>query len=324
MSLVRRANVMPDHADGEHGQGSEQDSQPVGSHTVRPPGPLAGVRHPTKGDTLQPETFRVRRKFHPRAPQRQCLPASGIAVIEVEGLEKLYGDLPGGPRALLPGAARGGAGPGRAQRRREDHDDPEHCRHHHTQPGQDPDRRARPGREAVAAKSLLAFIPDEPHLFDYLTVEEHLRFVGRLYQVADVDARIPGVLEELELASEAQRAAGRALARDEAEARDRLRAAARARGAAARRAAHRARSGRHPAHEGDDHAAGGGGRRRDPQLAPAAPGRGDLHPRPGDAGRTVGGVRDDRRDRGQPPGLHGRRLEDVFLALITPDGQPPT
>jgi ABC-2 type transport system ATP-binding protein len=51
----------------------------------------------------------------------------------------------------------------------------------------------------VAAKSLLAFIPDEPHLFDYLTVEEHLRFVGRLYQVADVDARIPILLEELEL-----------------------------------------------------------------------------------------------------------------------------
>jgi ABC-2 type transport system ATP-binding protein len=24
------------------------------------------------------------------------------------------------------------------------------------------------------------------------------------------------------------------------------------------------------------------------------------------------------------PALHGRRLEDVFLALITPDGQPPT
>ncbi len=51
----------------------------------------------------------------------------------------------------------------------------------------------------VAAKSLLAFIPDEPHLFDYLTVEEHLRFVGRLYQVADINARIPILLEELEL-----------------------------------------------------------------------------------------------------------------------------
>jgi ABC-2 type transport system ATP-binding protein len=35
--------------------------------------------------------------------------------------------------------------------------------------------------EPVAAKQALAFIPDEPHLFDYLTVEEHLRFIARLY-----------------------------------------------------------------------------------------------------------------------------------------------
>ena len=51
----------------------------------------------------------------------------------------------------------------------------------------------------VAAKRALAFIPDEPHLFDYLTVQEHLRFVARLYGVADAERRIPGLLEELEL-----------------------------------------------------------------------------------------------------------------------------
>jgi ABC-2 type transport system ATP-binding protein len=55
--------------------------------------------------------------------------------------------------------------------------------------------------DPVAAKRLLALVPDEPHLFEYLTVEEHLRFVGRLYQVADVDTRIPGLLDELELAA---------------------------------------------------------------------------------------------------------------------------
>lgn len=54
--------------------------------------------------------------------------------------------------------------------------------------------------EPVAAKARLAFIPDEPHLFEYLTVEEHLRFMGRLYGVADAPARIPGILAELELA----------------------------------------------------------------------------------------------------------------------------
>lgn len=55
-------------------------------------------------------------------------------------------------------------------------------------------------RDGVAAKRLLAFIPDEPHLFEYLTVEEHLRFVARLYQVADVESRIGPLLAELELA----------------------------------------------------------------------------------------------------------------------------
>ena len=55
------------------------------------------------------------------------------------------------------------------------------------------------GKDAVAAKANLAFIPDEPHLFEYLTVEEHLRFVGRLYRVSDVGERIPALLEELDL-----------------------------------------------------------------------------------------------------------------------------
>ena len=50
-----------------------------------------------------------------------------------------------------------------------------------------------------SAKAQLAFVPDEPQLFDYLTVEEHLRFVGRMYGVADAPARAPALLEELEL-----------------------------------------------------------------------------------------------------------------------------
>jgi ABC-2 type transport system ATP-binding protein len=49
------------------------------------------------------------------------------------------------------------------------------------------------------AKAELAFVPDEPELFDYLTVEEHLTFVGRMYGVADAAARAPELLEELEL-----------------------------------------------------------------------------------------------------------------------------
>lgn len=55
-------------------------------------------------------------------------------------------------------------------------------------------------RDPVEARSRLAFMPDEPHLFEYLTVEEHLRLVGRLYGIADLDARARPLLDELELA----------------------------------------------------------------------------------------------------------------------------
>jgi ABC-2 type transport system ATP-binding protein len=54
-------------------------------------------------------------------------------------------------------------------------------------------------REPEKAKRLLAFIPDEPQLFEYLTVEEHLRFTARLYGAADAETRIPELLGELEL-----------------------------------------------------------------------------------------------------------------------------
>jgi ABC-2 type transport system ATP-binding protein len=42
-------------------------------------------------------------------------------------------------------------------------------------------------------------MPDEPHLFEYLTVEEHLRLTARLYNVRDVEERSRALLEELEL-----------------------------------------------------------------------------------------------------------------------------
>jgi len=51
----------------------------------------------------------------------------------------------------------------------------------------------------IEAKRTLAFVPDEPQLFDYLTVEEHLRFIARLYGVADAAERIPALLAEVEL-----------------------------------------------------------------------------------------------------------------------------
>ena len=52
----------------------------------------------------------------------------------------------------------------------------------------------------VQAKRELAFLPDEPRLFEYLTVREHLAFVARLYGVADWEARAESLLAEMELA----------------------------------------------------------------------------------------------------------------------------
>jgi ABC-2 type transport system ATP-binding protein len=53
--------------------------------------------------------------------------------------------------------------------------------------------------DAIEAKRRLAFMPDEPQLFEYLTVREHLDLVARLYQVERHTDRVPGLLEELEL-----------------------------------------------------------------------------------------------------------------------------
>jgi ABC-2 type transport system ATP-binding protein len=55
-------------------------------------------------------------------------------------------------------------------------------------------------REPLEAKRLLAFFTDEPRLFDYLTVRQHLNFVARLYAVKDHETAARPLLEELEIA----------------------------------------------------------------------------------------------------------------------------
>ena len=57
--------------------------------------------------------------------------------------------------------------------------------------------------DAVEAKRRLAFMADEPHLFEYLTVREHLQLTARLYDVRDVESRSKALLEELELTAKA-------------------------------------------------------------------------------------------------------------------------
>src|SRR4029078_8867649 len=51
----------------------------------------------------------------------------------------------------------------------------------------------------IEAKRRLAFMPDETHLFEYLTVDEHLRLLPRLYNVEDFERRSRSLIEELEL-----------------------------------------------------------------------------------------------------------------------------
>jgi ABC-2 type transport system ATP-binding protein len=54
--------------------------------------------------------------------------------------------------------------------------------------------------EPVEARRRLAFVPDEPRLFENLTVMDHLRVVGRLYGVTDVQERARELLDRFELA----------------------------------------------------------------------------------------------------------------------------
>jgi ABC-2 type transport system ATP-binding protein len=120
-------------------------------------------------------------------------------VIEAEGLQKVYGDLAAVQDLsfrVLPGEVVGLVGPNGAGKTTT-----LHCLAGITIPTRGRIRVAGHDLAAdpVAAKSALAFVPDEPHLFEYLTVEEHLRFVARLYRVPEVDRRVSRVLREMEL-----------------------------------------------------------------------------------------------------------------------------
>jgi ABC-2 type transport system ATP-binding protein len=120
-------------------------------------------------------------------------------VIEAEGLHKVYGDVTAVQDLsfrVLPGEVVGLVGPNGAGKTTT-----LHCLAGITIPTRGRIRVAGHdlATDPVQAKSVIAFVPDEPHLFEYLTVEEHLRFVARLYQVPQVDRRIPGLLREMEL-----------------------------------------------------------------------------------------------------------------------------
>lgn len=54
----------------------------------------------------------------------------------------------------------------------------------------------------LEARQRLAFVPDEPHLFDHLTALDHLTLFARLYGVADGPVRAEGLLEDAGLADQ--------------------------------------------------------------------------------------------------------------------------
>lgn len=122
------------------------------------------------------------------------------ATLEVEGLEKTYGAVKavaGLSFQVAPGEVLGLVGPNGAGKT-----STLRCLAGILPPSSGHIRVAGHdlAAEPVKAKHALAFLPDEPRLFEYLTVWEHLNFVARMYGVADWEARGRALLEEMELA----------------------------------------------------------------------------------------------------------------------------
>ena len=120
-------------------------------------------------------------------------------MIEVEGLTKLYGDFTAVTElsfAVRPGEVLGLVGPNGAGKTTT-----LRCASGIIPPTRGTVRVAGHdlSREPLAAKQQLAFFSDEPRLFDYLTVEQHLAFTARIYQVANYQDIARQLLEELEL-----------------------------------------------------------------------------------------------------------------------------
>lgn len=55
-------------------------------------------------------------------------------------------------------------------------------------------------KQPVQAKSCLAYVPDDPKLFDALTVDEHLEFTAAAYSVNDYQPKAEALLARFELA----------------------------------------------------------------------------------------------------------------------------
>ena len=121
-------------------------------------------------------------------------------MIEVEGLTKLYGEFTAVSDlsfAVRPGEVMGLVGPNGAGKT-----STLRCLAGIIPPTRGTIRVCGHdlAREPIRAKRELAFFTDEPRLFDYLTVWQHLNFVARIYGVVDFESLGRTLLEELEIA----------------------------------------------------------------------------------------------------------------------------
>ncbi|MEL6894991.1 MAG: ABC transporter ATP-binding protein [Planctomycetota bacterium] len=62
-------------------------------------------------------------------------------------------------------------------------------------------------RDALAVRHRLAYVPDDPPLFDDLTVWQHLELIGRLYDLGDYQHDARNLLEQFELLDKMETAA---------------------------------------------------------------------------------------------------------------------
>ena len=120
-------------------------------------------------------------------------------MVEVEGLTKLYGEftaVDGLSFSIQPGEVVGLVGPNGAGKTTT-----LRCLAGIIPPSRGSVRIC--GHDLIeapiAAKQALAFFTDEPRLFDYLTVWQHLNFMARIYQVRNYEPTALALLEELEL-----------------------------------------------------------------------------------------------------------------------------
>ena len=60
-----------------------------------------------------------------------------------------------------------------------------------------------PERDEIELKRRVAYVPDDPPLFDDLSVQAHLEFIGRLYKVENYRQKAADLLEQFDLLSKA-------------------------------------------------------------------------------------------------------------------------